>query len=237
MSEHAIIQWITDYGYFGIFFLLIFGIIGLPVPDEWLLVISGYLAFKNVLGFFPTVAVAALGSAGGLTMSYVLGRTSGGFLIRRYGHWFSIDDEKIRRTQHWFHNLGRWVLVVGPFVPGVRNLMGYIAGASKLRLHIFARFAYLGALISSVTFVTFGYAVGRHVDWGYSRVALVAVAGAITFTASGLPLRIARRIKKIAATAMARRPNLPTETIARLACDPKKYPTPTQVSDEMIAPE
>ena len=78
MTEQALVQWVTDYGYFGIFFLLIFGIIGLLVPDEWLLVISGYLAFKNVLGFVPTVAVAVLGSAGGLTMSYVLGRTSSG---------------------------------------------------------------------------------------------------------------------------------------------------------------
>ena len=198
MMEQAVIHWVTDYGYFGIFFLLILGIIGLPVPDEWLLVISGYLAFKNVLDLGPTLAVAFIGSASGLTMSYVLGRTSSGYVIRRYGHWLSIDDEKIHRAQHWFQNLGRWVLVIGPFIPGVRNLIGYIAGASRLRIHIFARFAYLGALVSSVTFVTFGYAVGRHVNWGYSRIALVAVAAAVVFTASGLPIRIALRIKKIA---------------------------------------
>jgi len=102
MTEHAIVQWITDYGYFGIFFLLIFGIIGLPVPDEWLLVISGYLAFKNILGLFPTLAIAAIGSAGGLTVSYLLGRTSSDFIIRRYGRWLSIDDQKIARVQQWF---------------------------------------------------------------------------------------------------------------------------------------
>jgi membrane protein DedA with SNARE-associated domain len=237
MTEQTVVRWVTEYGYFGIFFLLIFGIVGLPVPDEWLLVISGYLAFKNVLGLFPTFAVAILGSAFGLTMSYILGRTSSGYIIRRYGRWLSVDDEKIQRAQHWFQNLGRWVLVVGPFIPGVRNLMGYIAGASKLRLHIFARFAYLGAFISSVTFVTFGYAVGQHVDWAYSRIALIAVAGAVIFTASGLPVRIALRIRKIAAAAIANRPILPTAAIAQLACDPRKYPAPTQVSDEMIAPE
>src|SRR5438128_12470936 len=114
MTEQAVVRWVTEYGYFGIFFLLIFGIIGLPVPDEWLLVISGYLAFKNVLGFFPTIAVAALGSAGGLTVSYVLGRTSSDYLVRRYGAWLSIDDEKILSVQKWFQKLGRWVLVVGP---------------------------------------------------------------------------------------------------------------------------
>jgi len=223
MTEQAVVRWVTDYGYLGIFFLLIFGIIGLPVPDEWLLVISGYLAFKNVLGFIPTVAVAVLGSAGGLTMSYILGRTSSGYLINRYGSWLHIDDEKIRRTQEWFQNLGRWVLVVGPFIPGVRNLMGYIAGASKLSIHVFVRFAYLGAFISSVTFVTFGYVVGQHLDWGYSRIALIAVAGAIVFTCSGLPLRIAFRIKKIAAAAMANSSaNRPAEASAQFACEPKK---------------
>jgi membrane protein DedA with SNARE-associated domain len=222
MTEQALVRWVTDYGYFGIFFLLIFGIIGLPVPDEWLLVISGYLAFKNVLGFVPTVAVAVFGSVGGLTMSYVLGRTSSGYVIRRYGHWLSIDDEKVRRAQHWFQNLGRWVLVVGPFIPGVRNLMGYIAGASKLRIHVFARFAYLGALISSVTFVTSGYLVGRHVNWGYSRIGLIAAAAGVVFMASGLPLRIALRIKKIAAATIANKASLPAEASTQLACEPRE---------------
>src|SRR5437667_11912147 len=117
MTEQAVVHWITDYGYLGIFFLLIFGIIGLPIPDEWLLVISGYLAFKNVLGLFPVLAIAAIGSATGLTVSYILGRTSSDFLVSRYGRWLSIDDAKILHVQNWFQNLGRWVLVVGPFIP------------------------------------------------------------------------------------------------------------------------
>ena len=222
MTEQAVVQWVTDYGYFGIFFLLIFGILGLPVPDEWLLVISGYLVFKNVLGFIPTVLVAVLGSALGLTMSYILGRTSGAFLIRRYGHWLSIDEEKIRRTQHWFQNLGRWILVVGPFVPGVRNLMGYVAGAARLKLHVFARFAYVGALISSVSFVTFGYALGRHLPWNYSRIALVAVVFGAACSMSGLPLRIAFRIKNMAAAAIESNANRPADSSTQLACEPRK---------------
>jgi membrane protein DedA with SNARE-associated domain len=191
VTEQAIFTWITDYGYFGIFFLLIFGIVGLPIPDEWLLVFSGYFAFKNVLGLFPTLATAAMGSAGGLTVSYLLGRTSGNYVVRRYGRWLSIDDQKILRAQNWFHNLGRWVLIVGPFIPGVRNFIGYIAGASKLRLHVFMRFAYLGALISSATFVSFGYFVGKHVDWSYSRLPLIVIAIAVAFTLSGTLFRLA----------------------------------------------
>jgi len=215
MTEQAVVQWITDYGYLGFFFLLIFGIIGLPIPDEWLLVISGYLAFKNVLGLFPTLAIAVMGSACGLTMSYVIGRTSGDYVVRKYGRWLSIDDQKLLRAQQWFNSLGRWVLVFGPFIPGVRNLMGYVAGASKLSIAVFVRFAYLGALISSVTFVTFGYYVGRHVNWHNSSLAIAAVAIIVTLTVSGLPFRLASRLKnRLAAASSAKASRLteaPTE--------------------------
>jgi membrane protein DedA with SNARE-associated domain len=194
MTEQLIVQWVADYGYFGIFFLLILGIVGLPVPDEWLLVFAGYLAFKNVLGFVPTLAIAVIGSACGLTVSYVLGRTSGHYFIRRCGRWLSIDEQKLSRAQEWFQKLGRWVLVIGPFIPGVRNLMGYLAGASRLRLDVFARFAYLGALISSTTFVTFGYFAGRHVGWSYARFPLIAVAVLVMLAISRAPVLIYRKM-------------------------------------------
>jgi len=222
MTEQAILHWITEYGYFGIFFLLIFGIVGLPIPDEWLLVLSGYLAFKEVLALFPTLAIAAVGTAGGLTVSYVLGRSSSDYLVRKYGRWLSIDNQKIMRAQQWFQHLGRWVLLVGPFIPGVRNLMGYIAGASKLRMRTFVRFAYAGALISSATFVTLGYFVGRHVNWNYSRIPLIALAVAVPLTISGTPLRIALRIKKMLTPAPTIRPNRPIKASTQPACAPKR---------------
>jgi membrane protein DedA with SNARE-associated domain len=222
MTEQAVVQLIADYGYLGIFFLLVFGIVGLPIPDEWLLVLAGYLAFKEVLDLFPTLAIAAIGTAGGLTVSYLLGRSSGDYVVRRYGRWLSIDEHKIQRTQQWFENLGRCVLIVGPFIPGVRNLMGYIAGASKLRMRTFARFAYVGALLSSTTFVTFGYLVGRHVNWNYSTIPLIAVAAAVAFTVSGAPFRIVRLIKKKLPAATIISANRPIEASIQAACIPKK---------------
>jgi membrane protein DedA with SNARE-associated domain len=194
MTEHAIMQCVTTYGYLGFFVLLVLGIVGLPIPDEWLLVICGYLAFHDVLSFYPTVAIAATGSVAGLTASFMLGRSSGGFFLRRYGRFLSIDDRQVARAQHWFEHWGRWVLIVGPFVPGLRNLMGYVAGASGLRLRAFARFAYLGGLISSTTFVTFGYVVGTHISWNYSYFGLVLLAGPIAITGFGVVSRVAHNV-------------------------------------------
>ena len=195
MAQHAVIQWIVEYRYCGIFFLLILGIIGLPVPDEWLLVISGYLAFKNILGLVPTLCIAAAGSVCGLTASYGLGRGSRNLLIHKYGRWFALDDAKAVRAQRWFLSLGRWVFIIGPFIPGMRNLVGYLAGASRLRMNIFMRFAYLGGTLSSTTFVTFGYLVGSHVKPNFSTFPLIVTVLAVAFALSGIPLRMASQIR------------------------------------------
>ena len=45
--EQQVLAWITQYGYLAIFFLLVFGIVGLPVPDETLLTFTGYLVFTG----------------------------------------------------------------------------------------------------------------------------------------------------------------------------------------------
>ena len=75
--EHQVLGWITQYGYFAIFLLLVCGIVGLPVPDETLLTFAGYLVFKGNLSLPLAFAAALGGSLSGITISYTLGRTLG----------------------------------------------------------------------------------------------------------------------------------------------------------------
>ena len=62
--------WLLKYSYLAIYVLLTTGIVGLPVPDETILTLLGYLVSKNELILFPTIAVAFLGSISGITISY-----------------------------------------------------------------------------------------------------------------------------------------------------------------------
>jgi membrane protein DedA with SNARE-associated domain len=156
----TIAQWVAHYGYEGIFFLLVLGIVGLPVPDEWLLTFAGYLIFKNHLKPAPTCAAAFLGSVCGITVSYGLGRSLGLFLIHHYGRIFRITPEEMNRVHSWFDRFGTWTLLFGYYVPGVRHLTAVVAGASKLRPMHFAVFAYSGALIWAATFIGVGFYFG-----------------------------------------------------------------------------
>jgi membrane protein DedA with SNARE-associated domain len=156
-------HWIGQHGYAGIFSLLIFGIVGLPVPDEWLLTFSGYLVFKRTLLFIPTFGAAFLGSACGITVSYTLGRIFDTYVLLKYGSYIHITPERLERVHSWFERRGRWTLLVGYFIPGVRHLTGYVAGASELSFSNFALFAYTGAFAWAAVFITLGYVLGE--EW------------------------------------------------------------------------
>ncbi len=162
MREIAL-HWITQHGYAGIFSLLVFGIIGLPVPDEWLLTFSGYLIFKHTLLFLPTFLSAFLGSACGITVSYLLGRVFDTYILVKYGWIFHLTPERLARVHSWFERRGRWTLLVGYFIPGVRHLTGYVAGVSELSYANFALFAYTGAFSWAALFITLGYFLGE--EW------------------------------------------------------------------------
>jgi membrane protein DedA with SNARE-associated domain len=161
MSAETLMQWVSQHGYAGIFFLLMLGIVGLPVPDEPLLAFAGYLVFKGRLHLAPTLAAAFLGSVSGVTISFTLGRTAGTFVIERFGPYLHLTGERIEPAHQWFERLGKWALMIGYFIPGIRHLTAVVAGSAQLEPSVFALYAYTGGLIWSATFIASGYFLGE----------------------------------------------------------------------------
>lgn len=160
MEQH-VLAWITQYGYLAIFLLLVFGIIGLPVPDETLLAFTGYLIYRGKLSLPLAYFTALAGSGSGITISYWLGRTFGLKLIHRYGRYLRIREDHILKAHQWFERVGHWALTFGYFIPGVRHVTAYAAGMSDLEPHVFALFAYSGACLWAASFIGLGYFLGE----------------------------------------------------------------------------
>lgn len=155
-------QWLLEYGSIALFFLLALGIVALPIPDETLLVVSGVLIHQGILSPIPTVLAAYLGSMSGITLSYFLGRTAGHYLLKKYGKYIGINDEKLKKAHDWYEYLGKWTLTFGYFIPGVRHVTGILAGTSELEYPVFALFAYSGAFLWTTAFLTIGYFFGPY---------------------------------------------------------------------------
>lgn len=153
-------EWILHYGSFALFCLLALGIVGLPVPDETLLVFVGVLIAKGKLPLVTTFLSAFLGSALGITLSYLIGFATEKLFIEKYGPWIGLTEKKIQKVRHWFDKIDKWVLFFGYFIPGVRHLTGYIAGTTQMSYKRFMLYAYSGALVWCITFLTIGYFSG-----------------------------------------------------------------------------
>ena len=148
-----------------LYFLLIFGIVGLPVPDEFLFVFCGFLIHDGHLNLKWIWIGGALGSITGITFSFMIGRTIGLKLLHsKLGKMMHINDEHIEKVHKFFERMGRWALFVGYYVPGVRHFTAIVAGTSRLEYRWFAIFAYTGACVWVTTFISLGYFLASKFD-------------------------------------------------------------------------
>ncbi|MEH7375522.1 DedA family protein [Neobacillus drentensis] len=153
---------LEHYGYFGITFALIGGIVGLPIPDEVLLTYIGYNVFQGKLSYIMSIVSAFVGATGGISLSYLIGYKFGLPLLEKFGPKIHITEQKINRTKKLFRKFGPYLLLLGYFIPGVRHLTAYIAAVNLFPFRKFAVYAFMGALIWSITFITLGRILGEN---------------------------------------------------------------------------
>jgi membrane protein DedA with SNARE-associated domain len=178
MDPHTISQWLAGHGAVLIFFLLMLGIVGLPIPDETVLTVAGYMVSAGKLTAWSVVLAALGGALCGITVSYCLGRAMGNFLLKHSTRWLRIGPNRLIRMHDWYERWGRWALVVGYFIPGVRHLVALFAGTARMAPTHFATFAYAGALIWVTTFLVLGYGFGE--EWSHLSARVHHLVGAIS---------------------------------------------------------
>lgn len=185
--DHALV-WVSHYGYGAIFVLLLLGVVGLPIPDETLLIVCGSLILKGALKPVPAFCAAVAGSWCGITLSYTIGRVLGGAAVAHYGRRLHVTEQRLAQVHGWFNRIGHWALTFGYFIAGVRHLTAIVAGMSELEFRSFALYAWPGGFVWVLTFLVAGYTIGE--DWrsiadliqrrlGYASAAIVIAVVAI----------------------------------------------------------
>lgn len=162
--------WITavmeDYGYGGIFFLILAENIFPPIPSEIVLTVGGFMTTTAELSAAGVVAASTAGSVAGAIILYFTGRwlsverLEG--LIEKHGIWLRISKQDIHKADAWFDRYGIWTVFFGRLVPVVRSLISIPAGMSGMQLKWFLLFTTAGTLIWNTILVSLGAAVGEN---------------------------------------------------------------------------
>jgi membrane-associated protein len=166
--------------------VVVLGNVGLPVPEETVLALAGYLVYDGVLRLPLTLAVGVLSAAAGDNVGYWIGQRLGRPTIERYGARVGITRERLETIERFVTRYGALGVFAARFIPGVRVLGGPLAGACGLAALPFVIANLLGALVYVPYAVGIGYALAwglgpwlrriEHVAGKVEHVALLAIA-------------------------------------------------------------
>jgi membrane protein DedA with SNARE-associated domain len=157
--------WLLEsWGYIAIFAVVVLGNMGLPIPEETILMLAGYLVWEGKLQLPIVLAVGIASAILGDNLGYWLGRKFGRRAVERYERWIFVTPERLDATQRIVARYGPLAVFAARFLPGVRFLAGPVAGIGGVRPLPFIVANVLGASLYVPAAVGIGYAVG--LGWG-----------------------------------------------------------------------
>ncbi len=149
--------------------LLLCGL-GLPVPEDIVLVAAGFLGAKAGYSFGYVATVMYFGILVGDTATFFLGRYFGrGVMNSRWGK-LVFNADRISRAEARFLKSGSWVIFVGRFLPGLRAAIFFSGGLLKFSVWKFWLMDGLAAIISAPVFVWIGEFVWKKYGEDVSRL-------------------------------------------------------------------
>jgi len=177
---------ISHWGYFAIVLLVVFGNMGVPLPEETVLIVAGYLAWRGDLHLAGVIAIGVVSAVSGDNIGYWLGRRYGRAALERHSTWMLGGARRLKSIEGFVARRGAVAVFVARFVPGLRFVAGPLAGALGLPFSRFLIANLLGAMLYVPIAVGAGYSVGYGV--GQLLEDARAVAGRVELLALGVAL-------------------------------------------------
>lgn len=196
-------------GYLGVYVAMVLEATLLPLPSELILPFAGFLVSNsdnachlNSSGawqgcepltgqpwnFWIVVLVGVAGDLTGACFGYALGARLGRPFLDRWGKYLLIRKHEIDRAEGFFQRYGAPTAFVGRLLPGIRSVMGFAAGVSRMPIKPFVFYSALGVIPWTVGLVYAGTVLGAH--WTDIRdslrpfdtlIALACVAAVVLF--------------------------------------------------------
>ena len=159
-DPEVIAAWLATWGYLGIFISVFIGNLGIPVPEETVMLAAGFLAGRFILDLRFVYVVVILSAVTGDCCGYVIGRTGGQRLLLRLAGRFEFMRTRYDRLQVFFQTHGSKAVFMARFITGARFMAGPMAGACGMPFFQFLGWNVLGAIVWCSMVVTVGYLVG-----------------------------------------------------------------------------
>lgn len=177
MTDNIVLTLVATLGYAGLGIGMLMEFMGIPFPGELTLGFAGFLLWRGVLSFAPTLTVALGLSWVGSLVAYLLGARLGRPFLLKYGKYGGLNEKRISKVENLFNQHNIIILIFGRFISGVRPLSAYLAGMSGMPFFSFATISFIGTALWTSTFIFIGYYLGP----GWEKIGPYAVSLGFVF--------------------------------------------------------
>lgn len=187
MATHAIAaveHYLEKETVVGVFVLLFVGAFGPSPPEETILLLAGYVVFQELARFWPIVVSALFAAVLGDTALYGIGRFVGGDLKKRPWLGKIFRRSRIEKAKKRFRKYQFRAIVAGRYVYGLRPVLFFTSGATKMPVWKFLIADSIAAGANAILWIflgdRFGGRIGDVLHWAErSETILLVVAGAL----------------------------------------------------------
>ena len=111
----------------------------------------GWLLFYSITGNL-------IGSLITYYIAYYYGRT----IVKKYGKYFFLTDEKLEKVEKFFKTHGHISVFIGRISPGLKHFISFPAGLGKMPMKLFVIYSGLGGALWTSILVFLGYFIGNN---------------------------------------------------------------------------
>lgn len=153
---------LIKYGYFGMFFSMVIEAIIIVIPSELILATGGILASKKIFSFWGAFFIGLFGSVFCAIIIYIMGYFGGRPFVEKYGKYFFMKSEDIKKADAWFSKYGMLAAFIGRNFPIVRTFISLPIGMTRQNFMKFVIYTTLGSIPWTFAFVFVGYKLGQN---------------------------------------------------------------------------
>ncbi len=161
--------WITgimaDFGYIGIFLLIMVENLFPPIPSEIILTFGGFMTTISSMNVMMVIIVATFGSVVGAILLYKVasffGKERMTNFVLKYGRILRLKESDIERAENFFLKYGSWAVFLCRMIPLIRSLISIPAGMTKMKMSKFLLLTTAGSLLWNTILIGLGAFLGE----------------------------------------------------------------------------
>ena len=165
--QETIINILNNFGYLGVFSLIMVENLFPPIPSELILLFGGFMTTYTKLTIFGMIIFSTLASLFGAIILYYIGRIFNKERLKKIisgkvGKVLRLKESDIDSSNKWFDTKGQKTVFFCRFIPLIRSLISIPAGMNEMPMLRFISYTLLGSLIWNSTLIIIGSIVGEN---------------------------------------------------------------------------